>query len=536
MTSLDFSTSTGPAKVLLVVIDGLGEGPEGPGNAVTQADMSTLKELRQNHPWTLLKASGNAVGLPEGAQGNSEVGHFTIGSGRITFQSFEAINQSIESGEFFKKDCLVDACERVQKANQKGQKQALHLMGLCSDEGVHAHLTHLFALLELAKEKEAFPIYIHAILDGRDVPERSAETYLKAIQEKIKELELDQPVNGQDGPLKASIATMAGRFYTMDRDTNWDRTEAAYNLMVHGQGKAAQNPIEALHDAYNNGAETDYYVPPYVFDQSGMIKPNDSVICFNYRTDRVRQITQAFVDPDFDAFKTTHENVHYVAMGPYTQNAPVAFPTPVIEDNLGKYLAKLDIPQLRVSETEKEAHVTYFFNSQVKDPDPLEDRLTVESPKCDSFAEAPEMSAELLTDELIKCLKTEDDPENPYRLVALNYANPDLVGHSGDLEATIKCCQTIDLCLKKLVPAAQAMGFTIFITADHGNAEDMLYGNGEAKPCHTTNPVIGLLISPHSADITLKPNHGLQDVAPTILDILNLEKPDLMTGESLIQA
>ncbi|MDP2624822.1 MAG: 2,3-bisphosphoglycerate-independent phosphoglycerate mutase, partial [Candidatus Peregrinibacteria bacterium] len=343
---------TEETRVLLIILDGFGEAPDSPGNAITQADMKYFKKLRAEYPWTLLKADGNAVGLPEGFQGNSEVGHFTIGSGRITYQSLEEIDRSIKNGEFFKMQLFVEACKKIKEANKNGKKRALHLLGMISDEGVHSHLKHLFALLEIAKAQKAFPVYIHGILDGRDVPERSAHLYLKQIQDKIEELGLNKPM-GKGGPIKARLASMVGRYYAMDRDTNWDRTQEAYDLIVNGKGTPGTDPIESLNDAYVKGAETDYYVPPVIFNKHGTIKENDSVIFFNYRTDRARQLTDALLNKKFDQFKIEHLDLNFVAMGPYTTLAPVAFPTAIIENNLSDVLSKNKIHQLRMAETEK---------------------------------------------------------------------------------------------------------------------------------------------------------------------------------------
>lgn len=516
------------SRVLLIILDGFGEAPDNPGNAITRANMVFLNQLRETHPWTLLQASGNAVGLPEGYQGNSEVGHFTLGSGRITFQTFETINQSIREGKFFKHPFLMEACARIRVSREHGEKKALHLVGMISDEGVHSHIDHLFALLEMAKEQQAFPVFVHAILDGRDVPERSAEQYLTQLEAKIKELGLDQPIF-PGGPMKASLASLVGRYYAMDRDSNWDRTKQAYDLWVHGTGKPETDPHIALTNAYAAGAETDYYIPPILLDPHKTIRNGDSIISFNYRTDRTRQITDAFVNKKFDQFPVEPLTVSFVALGPYTELAPVAFPTPKIENNLSHVLAEHGISQLRMAETEKYAHVTYFFNSQVEDPEPGEDRRMVASPKCPSYADQPAMSARPLTDDVIRELKTQT-----YRFVAMNYANADLVGHSGELEPTIECCKVLDECLGKLIPEAVKAGYTVFITGDHGNAEQMFYPDGKPCPAHTTNPVIGLLVSHEKKSVSLKTGKGLQDMAPTILELLNVPQPAEMTGESLL--
>jgi 2,3-bisphosphoglycerate-independent phosphoglycerate mutase len=518
---------TDSKRVLLMILDGFGEAPDDPGNAISQADMTFMKKLRDEHPWTLLKAAGNAVGLPNGYQGNSEVGHFTMGSGRITNQSLEEIDQSIKNGDFFEMESFVNAC-------QLKKKKALHLLGMISDEGVHSHLDHLFALLKLAKEQNAFPIYIHAILDGRDVPERSAHIYLKQIQDKIEEMGLNEPMS-DGGPAKASIATMVGRYFAMDRDQNWVRTQEAYDLLIHGDGIKETDPIQAVQNAYDKGTETDYYVPPVIFNEHGVLKEDDSVIFFNYRTDRTRQLTDALLNKKFEHFNTDHGDLNFVAMGPYTDLAPVAFPTPEIKDNLGDTLAKNKKFQLRMAETEKYAHVSYFFNSQMEDPRPMQDKFLVDSPKVPSYADTPEMSAKELTDELLEQLKREEKEDDKYSLLTVNYANADLVGHSGDLKAAIKACQTLDESLSRVIPEALKHDYTVLITADHGNAEEMLYDNGDACPSHTKNPVPFLLVANDSDKYKLKEGKGLQDVAPTVLDLLDVPKPDLMTGESLLK-
>lgn len=502
-------------RVLLVILDGFGESKARKGNAIAQANMKTLKKIKKEVPWTILKASGNDVGLPKGVQGNSEVGHFTMGSGRITHQTLEAINRTIRSGEFFKLNIFKKSCEHV-KSNPK---RTLHLIGMISDQGVHSHIDHLFALLKMAENEGLKSVAIHAILDGRDVPERSADRYLKKIRNTIK-----------TSKSEAHIATMIGRFYAMDRDHNWDRTKQAYNLFVKGEGTKHTDPLKALNWAYAQGVETDYYVPPICLDPTKTIKNGDAVIFFNYRTDRARQLTESFLNKKFDQFSVTHGRIKFIAMGDYTKLAPVAFPAPRIQNNLSEVLSKNKIAQLRMAETEKYAHVTYFFNSQIEKAWLGEDRSMVDSPKCTSYADQPEMSAKPLTQKCIQILRAH--PQK-YQFIAINYANADLVGHSGSMKATVQCCKVLDECLSKLVPVAQKNGFSILITADHGNAEQMFYKNGEPCPSHTTNPVPFLLISKHKKGVKLK-SGGLEDVAPTILELLKLKKPKQMTGNSLI--
>lgn len=509
-------------KVLLIILDGFGEGKDYAGNAITRAKTPTLDELRKKYPWTLLKASGEAVGLPKDTQGGSEVGHFTIGAGRVVFQSLEEINRSIRDKSFFEKPALLEACKRVNKT----PKAALHLLGMISDPGVHSHLPHMFALLELAKRENVKEIFIHAITDGRDVHERSADGFIKQIQDCIRKL-------GLDG--RARIATIVGRYFAMDRDTNWDRTEKAYDLYTLGTGIKEKDPLEAIRNAYKRGIKTDYYIDPIILDEHGAIKNKDSVIFWNYRTDRARQLTWAFTgenDPQtgralgFKPKKTVRP--YFVCMGPYSEEAPVVFPAPIVKNNLGETISRAGLAQLRIAETEKYAHVTFFFNSQIEEPYPGEERLLIDSPKCPSYAEKPEMSAHGITDAIMPKLDS-----RKYAFIALNFANCDLVGHSGDFKATVKAVETIDECLGRIVPAALQNDYSVLITGDHGNAEYMIYEENEEQcPSHTTNPVP--LVVAGCQNAKLKPNGELENIAPTILKIMGVSKPEEMTGESLI--
>ncbi len=565
-------------KALLIIFDGFGEGnPSDPGNAQELADMKFYKSLKQKYPNTTLKAIGNAVGLPEGFMGNSEVGHFTIGAGRVIFQSFEKINKSIQDGDFFTKEALLNAVKIVKNnkscPNGSFRRAKIHLLGMISDEGVHAHIDHLFALFEFCKRNGITEnVYIHAITDGRDVPERSAKKYIEQILQKINEYGFGE------------IATICGRFYAMDRDHNMDRTMTYFDLLTQGKGFESQNALEAIEESYKRGDKTDYYIQPIVLDRNGLIEKQDAVIFFNFRTDRAKQITENFTKGSNPYLKPEQ----FVCFGPYSDRCPVLYPVDAIKNNLGEYLSNLGKKQLRAAETEKYAHVTFFFNSQVEDPYPGEERLLVNSPKCASYAEKPEMSAQELTDKVIEKLipqpplsrgQNRDNPidkwdlressldkgdlressldkgdlressldkgdlrESPldkggqggFDFIALNYANGDLVGHSGDLKATIKCCQVLDECLEKLIPVALESGYEILFTCDHGNCEEMLYPNGDPKPAHSLNPVPCILISNKYKNVKLKENRGLKDIAPTILDLMDLPKPDEMSGESLI--
>lgn len=510
-------------NVLLIILDGFGEGKAYPGNAVHLAKTPILTELRKKYPWTLLKASGKAVGIPEGTQGGSEVGHFTIGAGRVIFQSLGEINRSIADESFFEKKSLRLACERVKK----GDKSALHLLGMISDQGVHSDIRHLFALLELAKREKVSPVFIHAITDGRDVPEQCAAKYIQQIQNKIRELGLEKV---------AKIATIVGRYYAMDRDSNWDRIKAAYDLYTRGVGIKETDPISAIEHAYKRGIETDYYIDPIVIaspdaqsGRSNLIQEKDSVIFWNFRTDRARQLTRAF---------TGESRPFFVCFGPYSEKAPVVFPTPIVKNNLGAVISRAGLKQFRIAETEKYAHVTYFFNSQIEVPFPGEDRLMIDSKKCHSYAEKPEMSAREITDALLLRLAKQD-----YSLIVLNFANCDLVGHSGDLKASIKAVEVIDECVGRIIPIAQKNGYVTLITGDHGNVEYKIYEeNGQPCPSHTMNPVPCIVIASLSnhEKRTIRQAHGdiggeLQDIAPTILEIMGIPKPKEMTGVSLLK-
>lgn len=493
-------------KILLIILDGFGEGKPYKGNAVTLAKTPYLDMLKKKYPWSLLKASGHAVGIPEGTQGGSEVGHFTIGAGRLIFQSLEEINRSIRNGSFFKKQALVEACRRVKKGN----KAALHLLGMISDQGVHSDIRHLFALLELAKREKVKEVFIHAITDGRDVPERSAVTFIKAIQKQIKALGMEK---------RAFIATIVGRYYAMDRDSNWNRTKKAYELYTLGKGVKEKNPIAAIKNAYRRGISTDYYIDPIILDEHGVIKNKDAVIFWNFRTDRARQITSLFTMPS--------RSPYFVCLGPYSDKAPVVFPTPIIKNNLGEIISKAGLKQFRIAETEKYAHVTYFFNSQVEKPFRGEDRLLINSPKCPSYAQKPEMSARKITNALLPQLDAQK-----YHLVVLNFANCDLVGHSGNLQSAIKAVEVIDECLSRIIPNALKNNYTALITADHGNIEYMIYEKNNAPcPSHTTNPVPFIVVGVQKFKVR---NGALKDIAPTILKIMRLKKPSEMNGNSLL--
>ena len=509
-------------KVLLIVRDGWGYSEETRGNAVRLARTPNNDRYMEAYPWTLLKCTGNAVGVPEGTQGGSEPGHLTMGAGRVVWQPLEEINRSIGDGSFYKNEALLGAVRHCEKRGG-----GLHLMGLLSDQGIHGTTRHLYALLELARREGLGEVYIHCFLDGRDVPERSAERFLRETREQIRRIGVGR------------IASIVGRYYAMDRDSNWDRTRRAYDLLTLGEGHEETDVFEAVRNAYERGDETDYYVQPVVMadadgDPIATIEDGDSVIFWNFRSDRARQITYALTQPDFDEFARRKEpQVHFVCMSVYDRHLdlPVAFPQREVGNNLGQVLSARGLRQLRIAETEKYAHVTFFFNSQVEDPYPGEDRILVPSPKVPSYAEKPEMSAPEITGKLIPQIRS-----GVYHFILVNFANGDLVGHSADLRAGIEACEVVDGCVGRLVEAGLEKGYAVIVTGDHGNIETMFYPDGSPNPSHGTNPVPFILISddPGLRHVELRAGLGLSSVASTILHLMGIERPPEMTGESLI--
>ncbi len=473
-------------RVLLIILDGFGIGKHYEGNAIWKAQMDYYKNLLKKYPHSKLKASGTYVGLPRGFTGNSEVGHLHIGAGRIVEQPLTIINNAIKDGSFFKNQVLKRAFKN---------KHNVHVMGLCSDGGVHSHINHLCALAKMSKKK----IYLHCFLDGRDVPEKSSKKYIEKIK-KCKNIVL---------------TSIIGRYYAMDRDNNWDRTQRAYDLIVKGKGKVVEKGEDMY--KYINKAPSDYYVEPIKIKNTPNLKEKDSLIFFNFRTDRARQISKLMSKLD----------IYFVGFETYDKTIPMhtAFHHKKVKHNLGYIISKNNLTQLRVAETEKYAHVTYFFNSLREKPYKNEDRILIPSPKVPSYDEKPEMSAYEITDAVMKHLN--------YDFILVNYANPDLVGHSGNLNAVIKALEHIDKNLKKLIPLALSKNYVVMITADHGNAEQMLYDNGKPCPSHTRNPVPFLLIHKLFKNARLK-NGSLIDIAPTVLYLLGLKKPKEMTGSNLI--
>jgi len=510
-------------KVILVVRDGWGYTEEREGNATYLADTPNDDRYMKECPWTLLKCTGNAVGLPEGTQGGSEPGHLTMGAGRVVWQPLEEINRSIRDGSFYGKRPFTDAVEHLKRTGGK-----LHLAGLLSDQGIHGTTSHLHALLELARRSSLTKVYVHCFLDGRDVPERSARGFLEETLRVMEEKRVGR------------VASMVGRYYAMDRDNNWDRTEKAYRLLVYGEGRRESDPLEALERAYVGSPDlTDYYVEPIVFTEPdgspvAVVGDGDAFILWNFRSDRARQITYALTEPGFNRFnRGLAPDIHYTCMSVYDQalDLPAVFPQHTVRNNLGQVLSAAGLRQLRIAETEKYAHVTFFFNSQVEEPELGEDRVLVPSPKVPSYAEKPEMSAREITDRLVPEIE-----RGFYDFVLVNYANGDLVGHSANLEAGIKACEVVDACLGRVVDAGLSSGYTVLVTGDHGNVETMFYPDGEPNPSHGTNPVPLILVSGEETlqRVRLRDGEGLSSVAPTVLHLMGLQKPLEMTAQSLL--
>ncbi len=504
--------------IFLIILDGWGLGKETETNAFYKANAPFIKSLFHNFPHTTLSASGEDVGLPEGQMGNSEVGHLNIGAGRIVYQDLTRISKSIRDGDFFKNKVILSAIERALKNNSK-----LHLMGLVSDGGVHSHIEHLEALLLFAKEKGLSDVVIHAFTDGRDTPPDSGIKYLKDLDNFVK----------TEGVGRFGV--LSGRYYAMDRDKRWDRTELAYDALTLGKGLyEAADIVQAVQMAYDRG-ETDEFIKPTVIKGTKdiTIKDKDTVIFFNFRADRARQLTYALTEKEFNGFerKFIPHIDYFVTMTLYDEklkNVNIAFPPQVLKNILGEVLANHKIPQLRIAETEKYAHVTYFFNGGEERPFELEDRCLIPSPKdVPTYDYKPEMSAYEVTQEVLKRLS-----ENKYRVVILNYANMDMVGHTGSLTAAVKAVEALDSCISRLVPAILDKGGTVFLTSDHGNAEQMCEEDNTPHTAHTQNPVPFLFIS-KNINYSLRSGR-LADIAPTILAYMGIKKPKDMTGESLL--
>ncbi|MBE6940379.1 MAG: 2,3-bisphosphoglycerate-independent phosphoglycerate mutase [Ruminococcaceae bacterium] len=498
------------APTTLIIMDGFGMAPSGPTNAVSVASTPVLDRLFAEYAHTTLSASGLDVGLPDGQMGNSEVGHTNIGGGRVVFQDLPRINRAIEDGSFFRNEAYNKAMEDCLKNGG-----SLHLYGLLSDGGVHSHIRHLFALLEMAKQKGLEKVYVHAFLDGRDVSPTSGRDFVAQCADKCAQLGVGK------------IATVMGRYYAMDRDKRWERVQMAYDAMVYGQGIRNADPVAAVEASYAAGV-TDEFVEPVVCDPEGTISDRDSVIFFNYRPDRAREITRALVDPEFDGFQREYFPTTYVCNTEYDATMPnvlVAWPRILMRNGLGEYLSSVGMTQLRIAETEKYAHVTFFFNGGVETQYPGEDRVLVNSPKVATYDLQPEMSAPEVCERCVERIES-----GQYDVIILNFANCDMVGHTGVLEAAVKAVETVDTCVGRVVDATLKMGGIAMVTADHGNAEQMEEPDGKPMTAHTTNLVPFILCG---AGSQLRPGR-LADIAPTILDVMGLACPEEMDGQTLI--
>lgn len=503
--------------VMLMILDGFGLTEIERGNAIKAANKTNLDRLFSTCPNTILHCSGLDVGLPEGQMSGSEVGHMNIGAGRVVYQTLPRISKSIVDGEFYQKEEFLDAIKNCKKNNS-----ALHLMGLLSDGGIHSYNTHLYALLELAKQQDLKEVYVHCFMDGRDVSPTSGIGYVKNLIEKMNAIGV------------GSIATISGRYYAMDRDGIWDRIEKSYNAMVLGEGELCDSAVVAVEKSYNADITDEFIVPTVMTidgNPIGAINKNDSIIFYNFRPDRARQITRTLVDPNFTGFnrKKGYFPLHYVCMTQYDADMPnvsIAFKPESLANNLGEYLSNKGLKQFRTAETQKYAHVTFFFNGGKEEPYEGEDRLLVPSPKVDTFDEKPEMSAFEVTEEVLKVIGT-----GKYDFMLMNYANCDMVGHTGNFDAAVKAVEAVDKCVGEVVEAVLKQNGIVLITADHGNAEQMIdYETGDIFTPHTTNVVPFILVG-----MDAKLDKGrLANIAPTILDIMGIEKPTEMTAESLI--
>ena len=504
---------------MLMILDGFGDNANLEGNAVKQANTPNIDRLMKKYANTDIYTSGSYVGLPDGQMGNSEVGHTNIGAGRIVYQELTRITKLIEDGDFFANQELISAIDNCKENNSK-----LHILGLVSDGGVHSHIRHLYGLLELAKRRDFENVYVHCFLDGRDTPPASAENYIMKLQEKMTEKGVGK------------IASISGRFYAMDRDKRWQRVQKCYDALVNGEGIKSSSAEKAIEDSYQKEV-FDEFVEPTVICNNGepiaTIGKNDSVICFNFRPDRAREITRTLVDTDFNEFETKKDlNLHYVCFTSYDETMPnvsVAFKKEALVNTFGEYISNRGLTQLRIAETEKYAHVTFFFNGGEEKQFEGEDRILIPSPKVETYDQKPEMSAYEVTEKVCEAIEN-DRFDN----IILNFANPDMVGHTGSLPAAIKAVETVDECVGKIVKLIEEKGANLIITADHGNCEQMIdQKTGEPHTAHTTNPVPIILVTSRT-DIKLREGGILADLAPTMLDLMNLEKPQEMTGTSLI--
>lgn len=505
--------------IVLMILDGYGLNDNCDHNAVCEGKTPIMDQLMSQYPFVKGNASGLAVGLPDGQMGNSEVGHLNMGAGRIVYQELTRITKSIEDGDFFEVAEFLQAVENCKKSGS-----ALHMWGLVSDGGVHSHNTHIYGLLELAKRNGLDRVYVHCFLDGRDTPPASGKSFVEALEAKMKEIGIGK------------VASVMGRYYAMDRDNRWDRVERAYNVLAKGEGIHAESAAAGIQASYDKGVN-DEFVEPFVVTEDGKplatVKDGDSVIFFNFRPDRAREITRAFCDDEFKGFpREKRLNLTYVCFTDYDEtikNKLVAFKKESISNTFGEFLAQNNMTQARIAETEKYAHVTFFFNGGVEEPNKGEDRILVPSPKVATYDLQPEMSAPIVCDKLVEAIKS-----GKYDVIIINFANPDMVGHTGIEDAAIKAIETVDTCVGRTVEAIKETDGILFICADHGNAEQLLdYETGEPFTAHTTNPVPFVLVN---ADPAYKLREGgcLADIAPTLIELMGLKQPKEMTGKSLL--
>ncbi|WP_117168907.1 2,3-bisphosphoglycerate-independent phosphoglycerate mutase [Paraliobacillus sediminis] len=503
----------------LIILDGYGLRDEEKGNAVKQAKTPNFDRFYNKYPHSQLIASGEEVGLPPGQMGNSEVGHLNIGAGRVVYQSLTRVNLSIREGDFFENKVLLKVVERAKAADKP-----LHVFGLLSDGGVHSHIEHLYAVLELAAKKGVKKVYVHGFLDGRDVGQKSSKKYIQAAEEKMAELGVGE------------FATISGRYYSMDRDKRWDRVKKSYDAMVYGDGPTYQNALDVVEDSYANEIYDEFVLPSVITDENGeakgKIQDDDSIIFYNFRPDRAIQISRTFANEDFRDFdrgEKAPKNVHFVCLTNFSEtvNGFVAYEPVNLDNTVGEVLAQNNLNQLRIAETEKFPHVTFFMSGGREQEFPGEKRILIDSPKVATYDLQPEMSAYEVTDALLKELD-----EGNQNAIILNFANPDMVGHSGMLEPTIKAIETVDACLGKIVDKIIEKGGQAIITADHGNSDEVVSMDGTPMTAHTTNPV-PVIVTKEGA--TLRDGGILADLSPTLLDLLQVEKSKEMTGTSLIK-
>lgn len=502
-----------------MILDGYGLNEKTEGNAIAQAKTPVMDGLMKDYPYVKGYASGLAVGLPDGQMGNSEVGHLNMGAGRIVYQELTRITKEIEDGDFFKNEALLDGMKNVKENNS-----ALHLYGLLSDGGVHSHITHLYGLLEMAKKEGIENVYVHCFLDGRDTAPTSGKGFVEELEAKMKEIGVGQ------------IASISGRYYAMDRDNRWDRVEKAYNALTKGEGETAESAVAALDASYAKDVTDEFFVPTVITKDGkavATVNDNDTIIFFNFRPDRAREMTRAFCADEFDGFdRGARKNVTYICFTEYDVTIPnkeVAFKKVELKNTFGQFLAANGLKQARIAETEKYAHVTFFFNGGVEEPNEGEDRILVKSPKVATYDLQPEMSAPEVCDKLCTAIRSDK-----YDVIIINFANPDMVGHTGIMEAAVKAVETVDACVGKAVDALKEVGGQMFICADHGNAEQLVdYETGAPFTAHTTNPVPFILVNADES-YTLRENGCLADIIPTLIELMGMKQPEEMTGKSLL--